>query len=239
MTNPDAGSAVQLPLFTDEGPQYYQQAYKHNRPFATPGPYQTRLSGPDEAAFRQWLERYQVEFNPNDAQADYDLRGWWKENQPQGKPAFYSDRYKTPYDTTFSNLSKYATPNNPFMWKDGATLIDIRNGSTVFFNPSHYVSEPDSGIERPDPIKAGFPDLPGFDDGGEVPTGGDMASPTAHGSGYGTRWHAEVVHANGGASPLQLRKVSGSAGETHWTADRPLQPGDRIRIIANGRISYI
>lgn len=250
-TDHDGGSAVQPPLFTEEGSQYYQQAYKHNRPFATRGPYQTRLNGPEEAAFQQWVTHNSVEFNPNDAQADYDLRGWWRENRPgPGSRPFYNDKYKTPYDTTFSNQSIYATPNNPFMWKDDATLIDIRDGSIVFFNPSHYASNSGGGMEQPNPIAAGFPDLPGFNSGGVIgknvdPGGGqwpgeNTAPAASRGSGYGTRWHAEVVHVSGQTSPLQLRKVSGSDNETHWTSDYQLQPGDRVRVISNGgKIDYI
>lgn len=63
------------------------------------------------------------------------------------------------------------------------------------------------------------------------------AQPTGYGSGYGSRWHLEVVHANGRISPLPLRQTSSGAGQTHWTSDYQLQAGDQVRAVAhNGTI---
>ncbi len=168
--DPDAGSAVQRPLFTNEEAYNRPAAYRHNAPFAKPGPYQTRLPPALEKQFRRWVKGAGVAFNPDDPYEDYDMRGYWEDHggatgkAPAGN--FYTDTYKTPYGTTFSNQSKYATANNPFHWKDGATLIDIRDGSTVFFNPSHYASEPGSGVPQTPPFAPA--DVPGYDAGGDT-----------------------------------------------------------------------
>lgn len=136
------------PLFTDEGPEYYQRAFQHNRPFAVPSQtnYQTVLTPGMENQFRQWVRSSKAAFDVNAQIVDYDMRGYWLEMYTNGSlkpsaPPFYPDTYKTPYDTTFSQQSKYATSDNPFKWVDGATMIDTRDGSIVFFNPRHYESE--------------------------------------------------------------------------------------------------
>jgi hypothetical protein len=202
---------VTNPLFTDENPKNAPAAYKHNRPFAKPGPYQTALNDVDEQAFRQWLRRYKVEFDPDNPQENYDMRGFWKDTKGQAPKDFYPDTYKTPWDTTFSNESRYATSDCPFRWKDAATLIDIRDGSTVFFNPSHYASEPAPQGPRPQQ----FP---------------EWDTPATQ-SGYGTRWHLEVKHANGTVSPLPLKQISSGKGETHWGTDYVLQPGEQVLMV--------
>src|SRR5215469_3318780 len=53
------------PLFTAEGPQFYQQAFQHNQAFAKPGPYHTQLTPKEEQAFRQWVAKNKVPFDPN------------------------------------------------------------------------------------------------------------------------------------------------------------------------------
>jgi hypothetical protein len=123
-------------VFNSEGPQYYDQAYQQNAPFATPGPYQTQLPAQQETDFRGWLKNNNVPFDPNADKVDYDMRGYYqamrggKEKARQG--GHFTDKYKTPYDTTFSAESKYATPDNPFVWKNDKTLIDKRTGAVVF-----------------------------------------------------------------------------------------------------------
>ena len=128
------------PLFTQEGPQFYQQAYKHNAPFATAGPYQTELTPSDEKKFRKWVSDNKVEFDPTASTVDYDMRGFWKTQNSGGEKSavnptdsriHYPDTFKTPYDTTFSGESKYAKPGTPFVWQ-GNTLIDSRTGKTVY-----------------------------------------------------------------------------------------------------------
>lgn len=122
------------PLFSGEGPQYYSDAYRHNRPFATAGPYQTALDPNRERAFRGWVQANQVPFDPNAPVVDYDMRGFWQDTGGAWKGGHFPDTYKTPFDTTFSKESKYATPNCPFVWQ-GDNLVDLRNGQLIFGTP--------------------------------------------------------------------------------------------------------
>jgi hypothetical protein len=124
--------SVQTPLFTAEGPQNYQAAYKHNAAFAKPGSYQTVLPPPEEAAFRQWLAVNRVSFNPNAKTVDYDMRGYYAANPlaTHRSGQHFPDTFKTPYDTTFSGESKYAKPHTPFVWQ-GNKLIDTRTGQVI------------------------------------------------------------------------------------------------------------
>jgi hypothetical protein len=254
-----AGSAVKMPLFTDE--DHPAEAYAHNAPFARGAPYRTVLSPEDEKAFQAWAKRSGQADYINNPQADYDLRGYWQEFKPTGRPEFFTDTYKTPYDTTFSYLSKYATPNCPFHWSDGATLIDIRDGSVVFFNPSHYASEPSHQYET-GPLAP--LDVPGHQTGGPVDDtiiGGDdraanepqyspwrgrnrdpgSQSPPDGGppiqmSGYGTRWHLEIQHADGSREQLPLTMKRSGGGVTQWSAGRRgLRPGDEIQLVKHRR----
>ncbi len=124
------------PLFTSEGPQFYQAAFKHNSAFALPGPYQTKLSSDEEQEFRKWVKENNVPFDVNAKTVDYDMRGYWKSmvagNQPAWKQgSHFPDTFKTPYDTTFSAESKYAKQGTPFVWK-GDNLIDTRTGAVIF-----------------------------------------------------------------------------------------------------------
>lgn len=178
------GRMYPFPLYTGEDADDRDAVFRHNAPFATRGPYQTPLSPAEERAFRTWVTQNHVLFNPNDPKSDYDMRGYWKDTK--GAPgAFYSDRYKTPYDTDFSNESKYATPNSPFRWRDPATLMDTRDGSVIFFDPYHYQSDSTNpAASQPSPIAP--MDTPGHHGGGAIPGfdgGGDIASPEPEPSG--------------------------------------------------------
>lgn len=123
------------PLFTEEGPQFYAAAMKHNLPFATKGPYMTTLPPEHEAQFRQWLKTNNIPFDPNAQLQDYDMRGYWLalqkgQTEKRASNLHFPDTYKTPADTTFSAESKYAN-KAPFVWK-GNDLIDLSTGQTVF-----------------------------------------------------------------------------------------------------------
>jgi hypothetical protein len=115
-------------------------AYQRNRAYAKPGPYQTTLSPKQEQDFQGWLFKNNIPYNlkwPADqSMQDYDMRGYWKALQSgdaetrDPKTLHFPDVYKTPYHKTFSNQSKYATPEAPH-WegnrlidKDGRVLID-------------------------------------------------------------------------------------------------------------------
>ena len=179
------------PIFTNEDKENRARAYQHNAPFATPGPYQTSLDSPQEAMFRQWLKDNRVEFDPNDPHEDYDMRGYWKDTggRPRTVGGDYPDTYKTPYDPSFSNESRYATKDNPFKWSGGGyndALIDTRDNSKVFQRPSAAPSgytvqpvSPRASIYRP----AADPTIPGIPGATSVPAEHPPRYPTpAHGT---------------------------------------------------------
>ena len=201
------------PLFTDEGEEYYAAAYAHNRPFAKPGPYNTTLTPDQEKNFRAWVATRKVPFDPDASVIDYDMRGFWRDDPSEARKwrrgEHFPDTYKTPYDTTFSNESKYATKDNPFKWDgDGpdAHLVDQRNGQVIFAPP-----QDDRPAKKPSSFSSE--------------------------SGYGTRWWLDVVHSNGQTSRAQLHMVSTGNGETHWELVTPLSPGDRLKISGRGTMS--
>lgn len=105
--------------------------FTRNKAWAKPLPsYQTSLSSENEARFNSWLRYYKQrvgEFNPENTQEDYDMRGWWLTNKGSAPPeGHFEDTYKTPYHETFSNESKYALPTAPTWKQQGGNwyLID-------------------------------------------------------------------------------------------------------------------
>lgn len=198
---PGSGATgLSTPLFTGEGPRFYNAAYKHNKPFALDGPshwpwpYQTSLSETLSYLFEDWVFGNKVPFNLAARIVDYDMRGFWKKTKGKGwKPgSHFPDTWKTPYDTTFSHESKYATKDNPFYWS-GDKLIDIRTGQVVFaaserrsYNTGGYTGpggrhEPAGIVHRGEVVipqdlvrrdwnmlRSRYGDLPGFAGGGLV-----------------------------------------------------------------------
>lgn len=68
--------------------------------------YETPLNDAEEAAYRQWKQKYA----PNDSGADYDLRGAYKAGlTPDPKSGHWPDTFKKPNHPTFSNESQYAS----------------------------------------------------------------------------------------------------------------------------------
>lgn len=122
-------------IFTNEGPAFYDAALVHNQPFAThQAPWQTSLSGEDETAFKAWVKAKSVPFDVEATRVDYDMRGFWLAViKPGGKweGGHFPDTWKTPYDTSFSNQSRYAKGGTPFKWY-GEVLVDFRSGQVVF-----------------------------------------------------------------------------------------------------------
>lgn len=121
-----AGSASHpRPLFPHEGA--YHQAFKHNARWAVPGPWHTQLHHHEERRFRRWVQRYKIPVTK-----DYDMRGYFRASggAPHTPGTHFPDTYKTPYDTTFSNQSRYAKPGTPFVWK-GNKLINRRTGNFI------------------------------------------------------------------------------------------------------------
>lgn len=129
---------VNEPLFKGEG--HPQGAYKHNQRWAVEGPYQTDLTDPQEERFQNWSKRFEnrqgIKVNK-----EYDYRGWWENASPLERHeaiahgGHFTDRYKTPYDTSFSNQSQYAKPGTPFVWRVNAkgenVLVNKRNGRLI------------------------------------------------------------------------------------------------------------
>lgn len=158
-------------LFSAEGPQFYAKAYAHNKEFAKPGPYNTTLTAVQEQQFRKWVSANHVPFNPSASVNDYDMRGYWLATKGVGwkQGEHFPDTYKTPYDTTFSNQSKYATANNPFKWQ-GNNLIDTRTGALVsgtskkieFPSPFAYQFASATDIEREKAIASYAKKSPGL-----------------------------------------------------------------------------
>lgn len=134
-TPPDVVDDQNKPLFTQEGPQFYADAYAHNKPFAVDGPYVTVLAPAIEAAFRKWVTEHGVPVDPDESPSDYDMRGFYLSmnngKYPNWHGGHFPDEFKTPYDTSFSKESKYATPNCPFVWR-GNILVDSRNNQIIF-----------------------------------------------------------------------------------------------------------
>lgn len=70
-----------------------------------PKSYDTQLSPQEETRFQSWKQQYA----PNDAGADYDLRGAFKAGLvPDSKTGHWPDTFKKPNHPTFSNESQYA-----------------------------------------------------------------------------------------------------------------------------------
>lgn len=126
------------PVFKGEG--HPQGAYKHNRRWAVSGPYQTSLAPKQSERFEDWAKRFEnrqgIKVNK-----EYDYRGWWKSATPAERheaiatQGHFTDKYKTPYDTSFSNQSKYAKPGTPYVWRTNANgkgiLVNKRNGRLI------------------------------------------------------------------------------------------------------------
>lgn len=107
-------------------------SYAFNQRWAKPGPYLTTLSPADETKFQQWLKTNPKVVDPNELnnpQADYDVRGWWlagEHGDPEASRILNawdgkmhsSDKWKTPYDGTFSRESQYALPTAPYWGGD-------------------------------------------------------------------------------------------------------------------------
>lgn len=122
-------------VFRTEGHPLLGRAYARNARFATPrtpAHYQTPLDPAHELMFRAWLNRYRIPFDPNARRVDYDMRGYFLHSggAPHPAGAHFPDTFKTPFDTTFSRESRYATRRNPYVW-DGNRLIDRRSGKVM------------------------------------------------------------------------------------------------------------
>lgn len=124
-------------MFSDE------ENFARNQQYAKQGPYLTELQPDQEKQFQSWVKDNNI--NYHDGEKAYDMRGFWQAQQQGDKSAkssidpndnklHFPDTFKTPYAATFSNESKYATPNAPhwdgdkYIDKDGNLLYDDIKG---------------------------------------------------------------------------------------------------------------
>lgn len=108
---------------------------------SAPQNYNTALPQADEFAFRSWLQKNNVPFDPEAKVTDYDMRGFFRALQG-GDPAarsavneydgqlHYPDKWKTPYHESFSNESQWAGANAP-RWADGDILANA-SGRVIY-----------------------------------------------------------------------------------------------------------
>jgi GGDEF domain-containing protein/predicted RNA methylase len=124
----------------DEYARQLRANFAHNQPYAKSGPYFTQLPAAQEKQFRQWVAANNINFDPDAKIADYDMRGFWLARQNGKAPRtaineydnklHFTDKFKTPYDRTFSNESRYAKPDAPH-WVDGRYLVTA-DGRRIF-----------------------------------------------------------------------------------------------------------
>lgn len=94
--------------------------------------YNTKLTPEEEAAYQEWARKV----GRSRDTYDYDLRGAWKELQSgtmtEDERGHLGDKYKKPNHPTFSDQSKYSTPETP-----GGTWTE--EGGVVTYTPSAWV----------------------------------------------------------------------------------------------------
>lgn len=123
------------------------QVYARNAPYVKPGvtSFYTQLNSDQEKKFDAWVAKNNIPFNPKKATPDYDMRGFWLALQ-KGDPAattaidkndgkiHFPDKWKTPYDATFSAQSQYASSNAPD-WKGGQLVAP--DGRVLYDDKTH------------------------------------------------------------------------------------------------------
>lgn len=154
-----------------------QESLSFNQQWAKSGPYLTTLPPADEAEFQKWAKANPkaVEGELDNPQADYDVRGHWlaaKKGDPAAKLTMNkwdgklhgSDKWKTPYNGSFSRESIYATPNAP-QWKgdklvtaDGQLVTDETPKGGMSAVPTPPAPKAKGGMTAP-PTAGGRPTL--------------------------------------------------------------------------------
>lgn len=111
-------------------------------PFRPAPQYNTPLNPLDEMAFREWVSKNSIPFNPTAPSSDYDMRGYWlaqNRGQPMAGPTqinpndnapHFTDYYKTPQHNSFSAESQWAGANAP-NWINESQLVSP-SGRVVF-----------------------------------------------------------------------------------------------------------
>ena len=93
-------------------------------------PYTTKLDKSQEIAYQLWRKRL-----PPDLQNehDYDLRGAFLDNAKAAANGHMTDTFKKPWHPTFSEGSKYSTPDMP----GGKWADDGQGGYTFWASPTN------------------------------------------------------------------------------------------------------
>lgn len=103
--------------------------------------YNTELSLAEEKEFKSWLKK---EGRSKDL-AEYDMRGWWKNNGEQADNGHFPDTYKKPNHPTFSDESIYHGVEG---YRGGSWTSD-ENGNDVFqAGPSNVMFHGPEGIQQ-------------------------------------------------------------------------------------------
>lgn len=204
-----SGTNKDKPLFTGEGPNWYDRAFAYMHKYARPNPsgawqYQTTLPGNAAREFERWVQTKHVPFDPGARIVDYDMRGYWKKTRGRGwhPGSHFPDTFKTPYDTTFSNESKYADSKNRLAWH-GQRLINEATGQLVFgpaIRPHSAAARIPGfafGTRRSGP--GGFTGVQGAGSGGGGSSGSGNGSGSGSGSGSGAADQAKLDAARSSA----------------------------------------
>jgi len=120
------------------------EIYKRNKQWSKPGwKITTFKSDKQEAEFQKWVQDNNIPFK-DEAQPDYDMRGFYKALKagdpkatsginPSDNQLHFTDYFKTPYHESFSSESQWATKHAP-NWigddQNGWKLMD-RLGNTI------------------------------------------------------------------------------------------------------------
>lgn len=108
-----------------------EESFARNKQWAKPGPYLTTLSPGEETQFQKWVKDNKI--NWHEGEKGYDMRGFFRAMQRgevkmnTEKSGFdnkihFVDKFKTPYDATFSRESQWATHEAPY-WDDRDRLV--------------------------------------------------------------------------------------------------------------------
>lgn len=114
--------------------------------------YNTPLPVFQEMAFRDWVKKNNVPFNPDaPGPSDYDMRGFYQGMQngdprattavdPNDSRVHYTDPWKTPLHQTFGAQSQWATPVAP-QWTGEDKLISP--GGRIIYDDRNQPSQMD------------------------------------------------------------------------------------------------
>ena len=134
--------------------QKLMQVYLQKKQASLPSPYRTQLGMADQMQYQGWRGANQVPDENTGYSSEYDMPGFYKEQQSGGTAQrilnglsfdgptamksdglHYPDTYKTPFHKSFSNESKYKYEGLNREWKQNNTggwdLIDLNNGAIV------------------------------------------------------------------------------------------------------------